>query len=229
MAIEPTTVAPATTAVWTPTRDYWIPMILFGVLTIGESYLAPEWFPIAYIVKAVVVTASLLGLRGPLFDIRFEARVLAPSVLIGIVVFVLWVWVDKAVPYPHLGPRSAFDPTSLQGGFWWPVFLAVRFYGLVLMVPVMEEIFWRSFLLRYLTAQDFRRLPVGTFSASALVIMLAASALAHTEWLAAVIASLAYAVWLRQSRSLFGAIVAHATTNAALGGYVLMTREWQYW
>jgi CAAX prenyl protease-like protein len=93
----------------------------------------------------------------------------------------------------------------------------------------MEEIFWRSFLLRYLTSTDFRKLPVGTFSASALWIMVAASALAHPEWLVAVMASLAYAFWLRRSRSLFGAIVAHAVTNAALGGYVLATGDYKYW
>ena len=228
MTLDSTTTVPAPSAAATSTRDYWIPMILFGVLTMGESYLPAAWFPFAYIAKAVIVTASLLMLRAPLADIRFDVRVLLPSVVIGLVVFVLWIGVDKLVPYPALGSRTAFDPTTLQGSIL-PVFLSVRFFGLVIMVPVMEEIFWRSFLLRYLTDSDFRRLPVGTFSASALMIMLAASGLAHPEWLVAVIASLAYALWLRQSRSLFGAIVAHATTNAALGAYVLATREWQYW
>jgi CAAX prenyl protease-like protein len=107
--------------------------------------------------------------------------------------------------------------------------MAARLFGLVLMVPVMEEIFWRSFLLRYLTRHDFQTLPVGTFSALSLWVMVGASALAHPEWLAAVVASLAYAFWIRHTRSLFAAIIAHATTNAALGGYVLVTREWHYW
>jgi len=204
-------------------------MVAFGVLTVGESYLPAAWFPAAYIFKALVVTACLFIWRAPLADIRFDARVLLPSVLLGLVVFVLWVGVDKLVPYPHLGTRTAFDPTSLQGSSWWPAFMAVRLYGLVLMVPVMEEIFWRSFLVRFLTQSDFRKLPIGTFSTSALWIMVAASAFAHPEWLVAVIASLAYALWIRRSRSLFGAIVAHATTNGALGAYVLATREWQYW
>lgn len=209
--------------------DFWLPTVLFGVFTVAESYLSLEWFPAAYLVKAVVVTASLIALRSPWADLRFEPRVIAPSVVIGILVFVAWIWVDKAVPYSHLGERTAFDPTTLQASLWWPVFLSVRMFGLVLMVPVMEEIFWRSFLLRYLTQTDYRQLPVGTFSASALAIMIAANALAHPEWLVAALASLAYALWLRKSRSLFGAIVAHGTTNAALGAYVLTTREWQYW
>lgn len=204
-------------------------MVAFGVLTLGESYLPPPWFPAAYIFKALVVTVCLFVWRAPLAEIRLDARVVLPSVLLGLVVFVLWVGVDQLVPYPHLGTRTAFDPTPLQESGWWPVFLAVRLYGLVLMVPVMEEIFWRSFLVRFLTQSDFRKLPVGTFSSSALWIMVAASAFAHPEWLVAVIASLAYGLWIKRSRSLFGAIVAHATTNGALGAYVLATREWQYW
>lgn len=211
------------------TIDYWIPMVAFGVLTVGESYVAAAWFPAAYILKAVIVTACLLIWRRPLSEIRVDGRLLISSIGVGLVVFALWIGIDKLVPYPHLGTRTAFDPTPLQGSGWWPAFLAVRLYGLILMVPVMEEIFWRSFLVRYLTRSDFQQLPVGTFSASALWIMVAASALAHPEWLVAVIASLAYALWIRHTRSLFGAIVAHATTNGALGAYVLTTQEWQYW
>jgi CAAX prenyl protease-like protein len=211
------------------TFEYWVPMVLFGALTMIESYVPVSYYPVAYILKAIAVTASLVMLRRPLADIHINAGVIAPSVIVGLVVCVLWVAVDKAIPYPHLGTRVAFDPTPLQESGWWAPFLATRLFGLVLMVPVMEEIFWRSFLLRYLTQTDFRSLPIGTFSASALGIMVAASALAHPEWLVAVIASLAYALWLRQTRSLFGAIVAHATTNAALGGYVLYTGSWQYW
>jgi len=211
------------------TYEYWVPMILFGALTMLESYVPVSFYPVAYIVKAIAVTASLLILRRPLADIHVNAGVILPSVVIGLVVCVLWVAIDRAVPYPHLGTRVAFDPTPLQASGWWAPFLVTRFFGLALMVPVMEEVFWRSFLLRYLTKSDFRSLPIGTFSASALGIMVAASALAHPEWLVAVIASLAYALWLRQSRSLFGIIVAHATTNATLGGYVLYTGSWQYW
>jgi CAAX prenyl protease-like protein len=204
-------------------------MVLFGALTMVDSYVPATLFPIVYLVKAVAVTASLIVFRAPLGDIRFDPRVVVPSVLVGLVVGVLWVGIDRIVPYSHLGSRTAFDPTPLQGSLWWIAFLAVRLYGLVLMVPVMEEIFWRSFLLRYLTSPDFRQLPMGTFSATALWLMVAASALAHPEWLVAVVASLAYAFWLRGTGSLFGVIVAHATTNAALGGYVLVTGDWQYW
>jgi len=175
------------------------------------------------------VTAALLFYRAPLAEIRVRAGLIAPSVAIGLLLCVAWIAIDRLVPYPHLGSRTAFDPTSLKGTGWWAPFLATRFYGLVVMVPVMEEIFWRSFLLRYLTKPDFRQLPMGTFSTTALWVMVAGFALSHPEWLVAAIASLVFAFWLRRTGSLFAAIVTHATTNAALGAYVLATGAWQYW
>lgn len=213
----------------TPTLHYWIPIVVFGLMTAVDSSVSREWFPWAYAAKAAAVTAALFLWRAPLADIKFSTRVLLPSIVVGFIVFVLWIGVDKMVPYPHLGMRTGFDPNGLSDQSGWFFFLALRFYGLVLMVPVMEELFWRSFLLRYLTQHDFRSLPMGDFSAFALAVVTAVSAMAHPEWLVAVIASLAYALWLRRTRSLFAAIVAHATTNLALGIYVLRTGEWHYW
>jgi hypothetical protein len=34
---------------------------------------------------------------------------------------------------------------------------------------------------------------------------------------------------LKRTRALFTTVVAHATTNAALGAYVLATHAWKYW
>ena len=212
-----------------PTIDYWIPMVAFGLLTLAEGYVPAAWFPIAYMFKALIVTACLLIWRRPLAEIKPDRRLVLPSILLGIGVFAAWIAIDKFVDYPHLGTRTAYDPTQLHGTWLYGSFLTVRFFGLAIMVPVMEEIFWRSFLLRYLTRTDFHRLPVGTFSASALGIMVAASAISHPEWLVAIMASLSYAFWIRRSRSLFAAILAHAVTNGALGAYVLTTHEWHYW
>lgn len=204
-------------------------MVVFGALTIGESRVPADWFAPFYVLKAAIVTAVLLTFRAPFREIQPRLNLLAPSIAVGIGVFVLWVTIPEWIPYPQIGSRSAFDPTPLQGSAWWPVFLAVRLYGLALMVPVMEEIFWRSFVLRYLTNPEFWLLPLGTFSAFALWTMVGVSALAHPEWVVAAIASLAYAFWLRRTQSLFAVIVAHGVTNAVLGGYVLATGEWGYW
>lgn len=210
-------------------RGYVVPMVLFLILTQLEAYF-PRQYVWVYIAKACIVTAALIVFRTTWKDIRPEARVLLPAILVGLAVFVEWVWLDKWVPYPHLGKREAFNPfIAVSNPSLRALFLAVRFYGLVLMVPVMEELFWRSFLLRYLTRPDFDAIAVGAFSWGAFAIVAGAFGVSHPEWLVAVLCAVAYGLLLRQTRSLFACVVAHAVTNLALGIYVISTGAWKYW
>jgi len=205
-------------------------MAAFMVLTAAESWVSKGDYVWLYLVKVVIVTVALVGFRTPLKDIRPKARVLVPALLVGLAVFVEWVLLDKWIPYPHLGHRTSLDPfTAIEAPALRSLFLAARFYGLVVMVPVMEELFWRSFLLRYFTNPDFIKLPVGSFSWESFGIVAVGFGLSHSEWLVAVICACAYALLLRQTRSVFACIVAHGTTNLALGIYVMLTHDWVYW
>src|SRR5829696_5120726 len=209
---------------------YAAPIVVFAVLTALEGFLPAADYPACYIVKIAAVTAALVYFRGPLGDIRPSWDVVPLGVAVGLVVFAEWVILDRLVSYPHLGTRVGYNPfTAIADVALRWAFLVARFYGLVLVVPVMEELFWRSFLLRYATTFDFTSLAVGQFSVAAVWIMVAVSAVAHPEWLVAAIASGLLAWLLRRTASLFAAIVAHAVANAALGGYILVTGEWQYW
>jgi CAAX prenyl protease-like protein len=209
---------------------YIAPLVVFGVFTEIEGWLAPAWYPYVYTAKLCAVMLSLWIFRFTLRDLRPRAAVVAPSVVIGLVVFVLWVGIDKYVPYPHFGSRTAFNPLeAFPTAFGRTVFLLIRFWGLVIVVPVMEELFWRSFLIRYITSPDFRRIPIGEFSTTAFWAVAGLSGLAHPEWLVAVITNVIYSWLLKNTRSLFATFVAHATTNAALGAYVLITHDWKYW
>jgi CAAX prenyl protease-like protein len=53
--------------------------------------------------------------------------------------------------------------------------------------------------------------------------------LAHTLWLAAIVAGLAYAWLYMRSSKLWMPVIAHAVTNGALGAWVLATGQWQFW
>jgi CAAX prenyl protease-like protein len=211
--------------------DYTMPIVVFGVFTAMEGQLPTLWYPLLYLIKVCAVTLSLVLCRGVLSDIRPSARFVMPAVIVGGAVFVAWVGIDKWVPYPHLGTRVGFNPfESLDRPGVAAAFVVVRLYGLCLLVPVMEELFWRSFLLRYLTATEhFESLPVGVFSWSAFWLVAAVFGIAHPEWLPAVITACAYALLLRQTKSLFAVVVAHAVTNGALGMYILLSHDWQYW
>ena len=210
---------------------YVLPMAAFMVLTALEGFAPSAYYVWLYALKCVVVTATLFWFRRTTWqDIQPSVRVLIPAVVVGLAVFGQWILLDKLIPYPHLGSRIGLNPFStIESPVVLFMFLTVRFYGLAVMVPVMEELFWRSFLLRYMTDPDFTKLPLGTFSWQAFAIVAGMFGLLHSEWLVAIICACAYGLLLRQTKSIFACIIAHGVTNLALGIYVLVARDWIYW
>ncbi|HEU5118638.1 MAG TPA: CAAX prenyl protease-related protein, partial [Isosphaeraceae bacterium] len=152
---------------WLP---YVMPMAAFLVLTTLEGQLPSKkgqidafWYPIAYALKVAVVLVVTWLCRSTWKDLRpwpgMPAMVAAVG--IGLLVLVLWVGLDKYYPrFDVQGSRSAFDPSRLSDSGRW-AFLAVRFFGLVALVPLIEELFWRSFLIRYIMNPDFWTVPIG--------------------------------------------------------------------
>src|ERR1700678_1492867 len=127
-------------------------MALFMVMTMLEGRW-PGHYVWLYILKVVIVTTSLIVFREPWKDYRFDWRVVVPAILVGLFVFAEWIPVDRLTPYHFTGDkRTALDPFStIHDPGVRNVFLAFRFFGLALMVPFMEELFWRSFLLRIIS------------------------------------------------------------------------------
>ena len=204
-------------------------MVTFLLLTTLEGVGDKSLYLWLYGLKVVIVTTLLLFFSQPRQDIRWSRRVLLPAITIGLAVFALWIALEQWFPYPHLGERVGFNPFAELGGWYLPVFLTLRVYGLVLMVPVMEELFWRSFLLRYFTDPDFQKVPMGAFSGPAFGIVAIAFGLSHSEWLVAILCACAYALLLKVTRSLYACVVAHITTNLALGCYIIWAQAWTYW
>lgn len=212
------------------TRSYWLPFFVFAALTTLEGYLPASVYPWAYTAKVLTVTA-LVGLnRRALPSTRLSGNAVLLALVIGVVVFAQWVLIEELIPYPHLGSRTAFNPfEAFSTNTSLGAFLIVRLFGLIVMVPTIEELFWRGFALRYFTNEDFETVPMGVFSMSAFWIVTAGSAATHPEWLVALIAFALYAWLLKSTRSLFAVILAHATSNAALGAFIFVTRKWYYW
>ncbi|MDG0835582.1 CAAX prenyl protease-related protein [Roseateles saccharophilus] len=156
-----------------------------------------------------------------------EARETGRAVVVGIAVFALWVRLDA--PWMQLGEATAsFVPLDANGQPIWPL-IALRLAGAALVVPVMEELFWRSFLMRWVQHPGFERVDPQTVGIKAVTLSTFVFTLAHTLWLAAVIAGLAYAWLYRSSGKLWTAVIAHAVTNALLGVWVIWTGRWEFW
>ena len=99
----------------------------------------------------------------------------------------------------------------------------------MIVVPVMEELFWRGFAIRYIDAEDFKSVPVGVFSGKAVGITVLMFGAEHNEWLAGLICGVLYNCLLAKRRDLFSCVVAHAVSNAALAAWVLATGDWKLW
>ena len=213
-----------------------VPFVAFMLLLIvrgalpadGAACIDPRW---VYALTVVVVAALLAWFwqgYGELVRQTWPSLgELALAAGVGLVVFVLWIHLDQ--PWMHIGePSATFVPTDAEGHLLWPL-IAVRWLGASLVVPVMEELFWRSFLMRWIQSPQFETVLPRRVGPKAIVLTTFVFMLAHTLWLAAVVAGLAYALLYVRTGKLWVPIVAHAVTNAALGIWVVRTQQWSFW
>jgi len=211
---------------------YVAPMLAFLVLTSLEGYLPGQgWYPPAYAAKVLVVAIVAWCCRSTWSDLRPvpPATSLVLATMVGLIVFVLWVRLEGWYPeIGLLGKRTGFDPSPLPAGWKWP-FVAIRFTGLVLLVPLIEELFWRSFLIRWLVGPDFWKVPIGRVTPMAAGLTSAVFALSHPEWLPALLTGLLWAWLLWQTKSVSACVLSHAVANLALGLHVVATGDWKYW
>ena len=125
-------------------------------------------------------------------------------------------------------PTASFVPVDAGGALIWPL-VVLRLTGAALLVPVMEELFWRSFLMRWIDRPQFQTVEPARVGLKAIVLSTFIFMLAHTLWLAAIAAGLAYALLYIRTGKLWTAVIAHAVTNGVLGLWVIKTGNWQFW
>lgn len=211
-----------------------IPFLVFMALLALRGYLPDSlgvdarWI---YGVQTLIVAALLAWYwrdYGELVRQNLpESREAGTAVVVGIAVFAIWVQLDA--PWMQLGTATAsFVPLDGEGRPIWPL-IALRLAGATLVVPLMEELFWRSFLMRWVQHPGFERVDPQTVGVRAVVMSTFVFTLAHTLWLAAVVAGLAYAWLYRRTGKLWTAVIAHAVTNGLLGVWVIATGRWEFW
>ena len=155
---------------------------------------------------------------------------IATAVAAGLLAFGIWVSPQAIFHFP---PRlDGFQP-GFFGESGWPhaATLTFRLARMIIVVPLVEEIFWRGFLLRYFVNQDFGKVPFGTFAWRSFFITTFAFCLVHrlADWPAAAFTGALYNLVAYRTRSLFACVLTHAVTNLALAGYILLTRQWGFW
>jgi len=190
----------------------------------------PEASPWLAVARGILVVLLLAWFWRDYRELREGPPVPASAWLLaiaaGAVVFLVWIGVDW--DWAVVARPDGFDPHRPDGSLNWTLALG-RLAGLALVVPVMEELFWRSFLLRWIERHDFLTLTPQQVGWGALLITTALFAVEHNRWLAGAIAGIVYAGLYMRSGNLWVPIVAHGVTNAMLGIWILATASWQFW
>ena len=192
-----------------------------------------------YALKLVVTSAVVLWYWRILMK-AFPFRASWWALAAGVVGVVVWIGLCElnlestvlgmlGVPLPEV--RSQFNPfRRIDDETLRAAFLGLRFLGLVVVVPIVEELFLRGFLMRYFAASDWWNVPLRQLGARALVVAPIYGVLTHPTEALAAIAWFSLVTWLvRRTGNFFDAVIAHAVTNLLLGVYVCNWSRWELW
>ena len=205
----------------------------------SSSWLPYRYYPLIYTLKIILTVAAILfvlpGYR------EFPLRLSPWSVAVGVVGVVVWVGIcrldlERMLLEPiglgsfiSTGQRSAFNPfeqfQSNPAAAW--VFLGVRFFGLAVVVAVIEEFFLRAFVMRFVMDATWWKIPFGQVNLLAVLVGTAIPMLSHpAELIAAAVWFSMVTVLMVKTRNIWDCIVAHGVTNLLLGVYVVLSGEW---
>jgi CAAX prenyl protease-like protein len=185
------------------------PMYWIYPLQSGFCAAALLWYWKGYDFSGTTVTKLLIGVG------------------VGLLICGLWVAPQELFHQAHR--LEGFDPNVVPGLAPW--MLAMRFVRLVLVVPLIEEIFWRGFLLRYLVKENFLSLPFGSASRFSFWAVVGAFTFVHAtvDWPAAFVTGILLNLIATRTKSLGACVCAHAAANLALGLYICATKQWGFW
>jgi uncharacterized protein len=217
-----------------PAVPYIAPFLTFvGIMAVEKlTGLPPTW---TYTIRVVATLAVLLAFsRAPLSP--RPVRPLA-SVALGAAVFALWIAPDVLFGpgYRHFwlfqnsitGAAASSVPIVLRHSVW---FLALRTASCALLVPPVEELFWRGWAMRWVIDSNFQKIPLGAYQAASFWLVALLFAAEHGPyWEVGLATGIIYNWWMLRTRTVADCIIAHAVTNGLLSAYILWTGQFQYW
>jgi CAAX prenyl protease-like protein len=216
-----------------PSLPYVLPFAAFILLLAlqGQTPLRPE---IDLPLRLLILAGLLFAFSRKVIDL--ESRHLASSALLGIAVFLIWIGPDALIPGYRDSKlfqnaltgqlRNSIPAAALSN----PIVLWSRILRAVVLVPIIEELFWRGWLMRWLISPRFEEIKLGAYSTQAFWITAVLFATEHGPyWDVGLVTGVIYNWWMVRTRSLGDCILMHSVTNACLCGYVVATRHWEYW
>lgn len=206
--------------------------------TSESAGITPEtrWYLIMIGFQVLIATSLLVWFRNVYFQ-HFPLRVSPISILVGVVGVVLWIAVCSLNIEPALltligfdASRPSFDPNTISDFSVRTVFLGLRFTLLALIVPIIEELFLRGWLVRWIENPNWENVPLTGLSWGALITASLYGVLTHPSEAIAAFLWFGLVTWLmNRTGNLWDCVVAHGVTNLLLGLYVLQFQQWHLW
>lgn len=228
----------AETPSWVSALPYVLPFALYVLLT-QIPLQFPDQYPWLYGASVLTVGAVTFRLLYRQGLIRCHSQVMS-GVVFGLAGIVLWIFIADLHLEKYLlvylpagfqpSPRAAFNPfveIVSPLGRW--SFIAIRLLGIAVLVPLIEELFWRGFLLRWIAAENWQAEALGKFSLKSFLWVTLLFVLAHPEWLAAAVYCMLLNLLIYWKKDLWNCIVAHSVSNLVLAAYVMSTGNWDLW
>jgi CAAX prenyl protease-like protein len=205
-----------------------VPFIIFISLTSCQGLFGEASRYWIYVGKTVLGAGMIWAMRPFVAEMRWVLS--WEAVVTGVAVLVMWIGIDDF--YPKFGrPGAGWNPHAQFGhgsALAWLVIVA-RILGASLVVPPLEEVFYRSFLYRYIIKPDLQSVPLGLFNWKAFLLTAVVFGFSHYEWLAGILCGFAYQGLVCWKKRLGDAITAHAITNLLLGLWVVWKGAWHFW
>jgi CAAX prenyl protease-like protein len=215
------------------------PFVLFVILTSTQGSFGPDSAYWIYLLKTLVGIWLIYEMWSFVPEMRWSFSL--EAVVVGILVWVVWVgisgdwttqsslWIKLGLAHPSAVPAAVWDPKAHFGSGLACLFIAVRVLGSALVVPPLEEAFYRSFLYRYITNQNFLSVPLNRFLPVPFISTAVIFGVSHNEWLAGIFCGAAYQWLVIRKNRLGDAMTAHAITNFLLGVWVIWRHAWNFW
>ena len=204
------------------------PFLIFLALTSCQGQFGPAaayWF---YLAKTLAGAWLIWEMHPLVLEMRWAFS--WEAVAVGVGIFALWVGLDPLYPKFYKAgatgnPGESFGENSALAWF----FIATHILGMTFVVPPLEEVFYRSFLYRYVARQDFLSVPLNRFLPWPFLATAAVFGLSHNEWLAGILCGTAYQWLVLHKNRLGDAMTAHAITNFLLGTWIVWKHAWHFW
>ena len=215
-----------------PTTAWIGPFVVFLLWHAVDPYL-PIGNPGKEILRDAVLVASILVFSRRLLPASAPHWV--GSVAIGLGVCALWIAPDALFPGWRLHPIfqnsiTGRITTSIDPSEFTPLMLVLRTMRASLLVPVLEELFWRGWLPRWVQDTHIAKIPIGKYTPLAFWATAVLFAAEHGPfWEVGLLCGIIYNYWMMRTRSLGDLILTHAVTNLALSLYVIWTARWMFW